>query len=140
MDVRIQLLGILGATGMLLVILELVRRRRLLERYALLWLLSALVLLGLAVWRSALEDLASLIGVYYPPTALFIVAFGFVLALLLHFSVAVSRQADQSKVLAQRVALLDERLKRTERALEAAADRQGLDATAERRVSTPDRV
>ncbi|HLH15327.1 MAG TPA: DUF2304 domain-containing protein, partial [Solirubrobacteraceae bacterium] len=47
----------------------------------------------------------------YPPNALFFVAFAFVLVLLLHFSSAVSRLSDQSKVLAQRLALLDERLR-----------------------------
>jgi len=109
MDVRIQIVGIVGAAVLLLVILELVRRRRLLERYALLWLLAGVVLLGLAIWRGALEQLAQLIGIAYPPNALFFVAFGFVLVLLLHFSVAVSRLTDQSKVLAQRVALLEER-------------------------------
>ena len=109
MDVRIQIVGIIGATALLLVILELVRRRRLLERYALLWLLAGVVLLGLAVWRGALEVLAKLVGIASPPNALFFVAFGFVLVLLLHFSVAVSRLTDQSKVLAQRLALLEER-------------------------------
>jgi hypothetical protein len=109
MDVRIQIVGIIGAALMLLVILELVRRRRLLERYALLWLLAGVVLLGLAIWRGALEQLAKLVGIASPPNALFFVAFGFVLVLLLHFSVAVSRLTDQSKVLAQRVALLEER-------------------------------
>ena len=63
---------------------------------------SAVVLLGLAVWRDALEQSPSAVGIAYPPNALFFVAFGFVLVLLLHFSVAVSRLADQTKVLAQR--------------------------------------
>jgi hypothetical protein len=110
MDVRIQIVGIIGAGALLLVILELVRRRRLLERYALLWLLAGVVLLGLAVWRGALEVLAELVGIASPPNALFFVAFGFVLVLLLHFSVAVSRLTDQTKVLAQRLALLEERV------------------------------
>lgn len=115
MDNRIQLVAIIGAAGLLLFVLELVRRRRLLERYALLWLLSALVLLGLAAWRDGLERLANAVGIAYPPNALFFVAFAFVLLLLLHFSAAVSRLADQSKVLAQRVALLEERLDEAER-------------------------
>jgi len=114
-DNRIQLVAIIGAAGLLLFVLELVRRRRLLERYALLWLLSALVLLGLAAWRDGLERLANAVGIAYPPNALFFVAFAFVLLLLLHFSAAVSRLADQSKVLAQRVALLEERLNEAER-------------------------
>ena len=114
MDTKIQILAIVGSGGMLLVVLEMVRQRRLLERYALLWLFSALVLLALAVWRDFLETIASTVGIIYPPNALFVIAFGFVLVLLLHFSIAVSRLADQSKVLAQRVALLEERQTRAE--------------------------
>lgn len=114
MDVRIQIVAVIAAGCLLLFVLELVRRRRLLERYALLWLLSAVVLLVLAVWRGALQELADLVGIAYPPNALFFVAFGFVLALLLHFSVATSRHSDQLKVLAQRLALTEERLRQVE--------------------------
>jgi hypothetical protein len=119
MQDRIQLVSIIAAALLLFIVFELVRRRRLQERYALLWLASALVLLGLAIWRGALEDLASAMGIIYPPNALFVVAFGFVLVLLLHFSLAVSRLADQTKVLAQRLALLEERISRREPATEA---------------------
>jgi hypothetical protein len=100
-------------------VIELVRRRRLLERYSLVWLFSSFVLLGLASWRGALDRIAQEIGVAYPPNALFIVAFGFVLWMLLHFSVAVSRLTDQSKILAQRLALLEERTRRAEAARSA---------------------
>jgi len=111
---RIQLVAVIVAGVVLLIVLELVRRRRLMERYALLWLLSAVVLLGLAAWRGALRVISQALGIVYPPNALFFVAFGFVLLLLLHFSSAVSRLADQTKVLAQRAALLEERLRRLE--------------------------
>ena len=114
-----------------LVVFELVRRRRLLERYALLWLFSSLVLLGLAVWRGLLDDLARAIGISYPPNALFVVAFGFVLVLLLHFSLAVSRLADQTKVLAQRA--------RAARGARAPA-RAGRRAGRRRHGARPDRV
>jgi hypothetical protein len=114
-DSRIQAVAIVGAAALLIFVLELVRRRRLLERYALIWLLAAVVLLGLAIWRDGLARLASAVGIAYPPNALFFVAFAFVLILLLHFSAAVSRLADQSKVLAQRLALLEERLSEQER-------------------------
>jgi hypothetical protein len=114
MQDRIQLVSIVAATGVLFTVFELVRRRRLMERYALLWLSSGLVLLGLALWRGALEDLASGLGIAYPPNALFLIAFGFVLLLLLHFSLAVSRLSDQTKVLAQRLAMVEERLVRQE--------------------------
>lgn len=111
---RIQIVAIIAAFVMLLIVLELVRRRRLMERYALLWLLSAVVLIGLAAWRSGLKVISHAIGIAYPPNALFFVAFAFILLLLLHFSSAVSRLADQTKVLAQRAALLEERLRRME--------------------------
>ena len=111
---RIQILIICVAAFLLVGVLELVRRRRLLERYALLWLLSSIVLVALAAWRGALERIADTLGIAYPPNALFIVAFGFVLWMLLHFSVAVSRLSDQSKILAQRLALLEERMQRAE--------------------------
>jgi hypothetical protein len=117
MEARIQLVAILAAAALLLGVLELVRRRRLLERYALLWLLAAAVLLALACLPDALSAISTAIGVAYPPTALFLVAFAFVLFLLLHFSTVLSRLSDQTKVLAQRQALLEERVKRQEEKL-----------------------
>ena len=114
MSARVQLVAILAAGVVLLTVLEMVRRRRLMERYALLWLLSAVVLLALASWPEALDRVSRAVGVLYPPTTLFVVAFGFVLLLLLHFSSAVSRLSDQTKVLAQRLALLEERLRHHE--------------------------
>jgi hypothetical protein len=115
MQARIQLVTILGSATLLLTVLEMVRRRRLMERYALLWLLSAVVLLALAIWSNALARISHAIGVIYPPNALFFIAIGFILLLLLHFSSAVSRLGHQSEMLAQRQALLDERLRRQER-------------------------
>jgi hypothetical protein len=114
MELRIQIVAIAASALLLLGVLELVRRRSLLERYALLWLFSSLVLLALAVWKGLLSEVAQAVGIFYPPSALFVIAFGFILLLLLHFSVAVSRLADQSKVLAQRVALLERRLSEAE--------------------------
>ena len=114
MELRLQLVAVVGSLLLLVVVFELVRRKRLLERYALLWLFSALVLLALSAFKELLELVAEAIGIFYPPSALFLIAFAFVLVLLLHFSIAVSRLADQSKVLAQRVALLEERQHRAE--------------------------
>ena len=74
-------------------------------------------MLGLSIWKGFLEEIANVVGIAYPPNALFLVAFGFVLILLLHFSLAVSRLSDQSKVLAQRLALVEQRLGDTEERL-----------------------
>jgi hypothetical protein len=131
MDTHLQLVAIAGTGLLLMAVLELVRRRRMLERYAIVWLGSALALLALAAWSGLLTKVASAIGIAYPPSALFVIAFGFVLLLLLHFSIAVSKLADQSKVLAQRVALLEER----NRALEESVADQRDEETA-----APDRT
>jgi hypothetical protein len=114
METRIQIVAIAVTLGLLVVVLELVRRRRLLERYAVLWLFSALVLFALAVWKDLLGTVAEAVGIFYPPSALFVIAFGFILVLLLHFSLAVSRLADQTKTLAQRLALLEKRMRDAE--------------------------
>ena len=105
-----RIIAIVISAGLLLLILELVRRKRLMERYALLWLFSTLLLLVLSVWSSLLNSLASALGISYPPSALFAVAFGVVLVLLIHFSLAVSRLSDQNKVLAQRLGILQGRV------------------------------
>jgi hypothetical protein len=110
MQLKIQLVSIVVTAGLFGLIFELLRRKRLMERYALLWLFSSAVLLALAAWRGLLETIASAIGIYYAPSALFVIAFGFILVLLLHFSLVISRLADQNKVLAQRLGLLQERL------------------------------
>jgi len=110
MQARIQIVAIIATAGLFVIVFELVRQRRLMERYALLWLFSTTVLLGLAVWKDLLDEVAHAIGIFYAPSALFVVAFGFILVLLLHFSLVISRLADQNKVLAQHVGRLQERV------------------------------
>jgi hypothetical protein len=129
MDTRLQIVAIVGALGLLVLVLELVRRRALMERYALLWLASSLVILVLAVWGDALTVLARQLGIVSAPNALFFVALAFVLFLLLHFSAAMSRLTDQSKVLAQRQAILEQRLSEVEqeRALAAGQEPRQLE-------------
>jgi hypothetical protein len=111
MDSKLQVIAVIVTALLLLIVFELVRRRRLLERYALLWLLSALVLLVLASWAGLLERVSSLVGIATPSNALFVIGFAFVLVLLLHFSLAVSRLTDETKILAQQVARLDAELR-----------------------------
>jgi hypothetical protein len=96
---------------LILIVLELIRSRRLRERYALLWLATGVVLLVLSAWRGGLNTIAGWVGVTgYPPAVLFAVATLFILAVLLHYSTVISKLADQNVILAQRVALLEQRL------------------------------
>jgi hypothetical protein len=113
---RIELVSVLASVGLLLVIVELVRRRALSERYSLLWLLTALVLIGLSMWHGALDVVAWALGIYYPPSALMLIAVGFVLVILLHYSLVISKLTDRNKELAQRYAMLQWRVSRLEQA------------------------
>jgi hypothetical protein len=103
------------AVLVLLLVIELVRRRRLLERYALVWLLAAAGLFVLGVWQGLLTTLATDVGIRSAPNALFALGFAFVVALLLSMTLVISRLSDQSKQLAQRLALLTDRLSELER-------------------------
>jgi hypothetical protein len=95
-------------------IFELLRRRRMLERYAIVWFVAGVCVLVLALWKGLLTTLAHAAGIYYAPSALFAVAFLFVLVMLVNFSTTVSRLTDQNNRLAQRLALLQRRLEERE--------------------------
>lgn len=90
----------------LLVILELVRRRRLREEYSLLWLGTAVVMLVVGVWRDLLHGLATTVGIIYPPNLLFLLAALFLLFIQLYFSTVITKLTQENKEIAQQVALL----------------------------------
>jgi hypothetical protein len=108
----IAVAGAVASLLLVLVVLELIRKRRLKERYALLWLLTGLALLVLSLWRSGLNTIAGWLGVQtYPPAVLFAVATFFILLVLLDYSTVISKLVDQNVILAQRLAILEEKLK-----------------------------
>ena len=103
---RIQVFSILASAAVCIIIVELVRKKKLMEKYSLIWIFSAVILITLSLWRNLLERLADFLGIYYAPTALFIVLSFCGLGLLVHFSIAISKLTEQNKILAQEVALL----------------------------------
>jgi hypothetical protein len=108
---RISIVATTVSIVLLLVVFELIRSRRLRERYALLWLATGLVLVALSAWRGGLNTIARWLGVRsYPPAVLFAVGLLFVILVLLHYSTVISRLADQNTILAQRLALLESRV------------------------------
>jgi hypothetical protein len=108
----VSVVAAIASIVLLVVILELIRSRRLQERYALLWLATGVVLLALSLWRGGLNTIAGWVGVEtYPPAVLFAIASLFILVVLLHYSTVISRLSDQNKILAQRLALLERRLR-----------------------------
>ncbi len=111
---RVSTVAGVAALVLLIVIFELIRSRRLQERYAMLWLLTGVVILVLALWRGLLSSISDLVGIAYPPSALFVLAALFILLLLLHYSTVISKLSDQNRILAQRLALLENRLRTNE--------------------------
>jgi hypothetical protein len=107
----VTIIAAIAAFVLLLVVFELIRSRRLRERYALLWLLTGIVLVVLSAWRGGLNTIAGWLGVRgYPPAVLFAVGLLFVILVLLHYSTVISRLSDQNVILAQRLALLETKL------------------------------
>lgn len=105
---KVTIIASIAAVIMLGVVFELIRQKRLHERYALIWILTGIVLLVLALWRRGLNTLAGWVGIKtYPPSVLIAAILLFVLALLLQFSIVLSRLTDQNTMLAQKLALLE---------------------------------
>ena len=110
-ETRAQIIAVIVTLAILLLILDLVRRRRLAERYALLWMLAAAALLVLSIWTKGLDLIADAMGIAQPANAIFLLAFGVIFVLLLHFSVATTRLAEETKILAQESARLENELR-----------------------------
>lgn len=112
---RVSVVAAIASLLLLAVVFELIRSRRLRERYSLLWLLTAVVMLVLSLWRGGLTRMADAVGIAYPPSALFVLGSLFILIVLLHYATVISKLSDQNVILAQRVALLEARLGEAER-------------------------
>jgi hypothetical protein len=111
---RVSIFAVVASVLLLLVVVELIRSRRLRERYSLLWLLTGVVILVLSAWRGLLGSLSNAVGIYYPPSLLFVLASLFIIGVLLHYSTVISRLSDQNTILAQRLALLEAKLSEEE--------------------------
>jgi NO-binding membrane sensor protein with MHYT domain len=103
---RVQVVAIVVSVVLLMVVLELVRRRKLVEEYSLLWIVGSLAILGLSIWRGVLDLAARQLGVYYPPSLLLMLLVVSVFIALLWFSVVLSRQRTQIDRLMEETAIL----------------------------------
>ena len=109
---KAQIIAVVTTVLLLALVIDLVRRRRLIERYALLWMLAASFLVVLAVWNGGLGFIADVAGIKSPPNALFLLGLAVIFGLLLNFSTAFSRLSEETKILAQEVARLDREQRR----------------------------
>ena len=103
---RIQILSIAGSIGLLMFILNLIKTKKLRIQYSLLWLLTAIMLLLLSLYKGLLDLVAKWLGIFYPPAVLFIVELFFFLLILLHFSIVITNLSNCNKELAQQLSIL----------------------------------
>jgi hypothetical protein len=127
---NLRIIAIVGSLALLVFIVELVRRRRLKEEYSVLWVLTAVALLLLAVWGGLLRDITSGVGAISQASTLYFFGLIFVVFMLLHFSVRVSNLERRVTVLLQEIALINERGRRP-----AEAEQQGGEAEREKEPS-----
>ncbi len=109
---RQRFLAIVLASTILLLVLELVRRRKLREEYSWVWILVSLVLLAIATNEAVIVGISRAIGSATGTSTLFFGAILFLLLLALQFSVRLSRLTHRQRTLAQRLALLEQEVDR----------------------------
>ena len=109
---RQRLVAVLLAAGLVVLIFELVRRRKLREEYAWVWVTTAAGLAVLALNQDLLLTLSRWIGSASSVSTLFFGALVFLLALVLQYSVRLSRLTHRHRTLGQRLALLEEEVRR----------------------------
>jgi hypothetical protein len=103
---RIQLISLAGSLFFMFGILELIRRQKIKEAYALLWLVFGGIFILFSFWKKGLDYFAALAGIYYPPALLFLLLIVAELLILINYSIVISSNNDKLKSLTQEIALL----------------------------------
>ena len=116
MEVRARVFAMALGIAVLLFVLNLVRTKKLKEEFALLWLLTAVVLVLTPLFIDYLDLVAHGLGIEYPPAFIFLLAIISLLFVLFQFSMRISSFSEQIKVLTQEVALLRAQIEELERA------------------------
>lgn len=115
---RTQVFVVLIGIAMLLFVLNMVRRKRVREQYSLLWIMAVLVMTLSAVFIRSVERLSHLVGVYYPPAFLFLIAILLMLILQFHVSTVISNLREQNRSLTQDLGLLAAEVRELRQVLE----------------------
>jgi hypothetical protein len=105
-DPRARILLLVFGLAVLVLVVNLVRKRQLQERYALLWLLAGLVLVLAPLFVDGIDRLAAWLGFEYPPALLLMLAVVGLMLIIAQLSLAISGQADRIKILTQELGLL----------------------------------
>jgi hypothetical protein len=114
MDLRARIFVIAVSFGILLFVLNLVRKKYLKENYAIMWVLTFVIMSIVPLFINYLDKIAYAVGISYPPALLYLMALMFIFVLILHFSVIVSKLSDQNKTLIQELGILESKIKQFE--------------------------
>jgi len=118
MELRARFFAVVLGVAVLLFVVNLVRTKKLKEEFALLWLLTAVVLVLTPLFIDYLDMVAYVLGIEYPPALIFVLAIISLLFILFQFSIRISRFSGQIKVLTQELGLLRVQVEELERAVE----------------------
>lgn len=105
----IQIFSILFSIFLLALIVTLIRKKKVREEYAILWIAIFVMFLVLSVFRGLIDKFSSLLGIQYQPAALFLILFACLFLLVFHFSIVVSDLKKKLNALAMTVSLLEEK-------------------------------
>jgi len=111
---RIQVIAIICNLLLFYFVVNLVRKKRIREEYSLIWIVFCIVFLVFSFWRNGLEILASWLGIYYAPMAFLLILILGIFAILIHYSVVISRLTDQNTSLIQEMGILRAEIRKTE--------------------------
>jgi len=103
---KIQFLSIFFSFFIFFVIFALVKERSIKEEYSLLWFALSLFLIYFSIDRHAIDRLANLLGIAYPPSLLTLMITGFTFLLLIHITMIISRLSEQNKEMIQELGLV----------------------------------
>ena len=124
------------SAALLVLVLELVRRRKLTDEHSLIWCVGAALLLLFSMWRDGLHLAARALGIHYPPALLILGLVFFVFVVSLYFSVVISRQRQQIERMVEDLALLDRDLRELRRRVGPVASDEVMPAAPEHRRET----
>ena len=116
--IQLQSIAIIASILFLLLILFLIQRKRIKEEYSLLWIFFAIVFIVFSFWRGGLDFIAQLLGIAYPPAALFLILLMAVFLILIEFSIIISKLSDKNKTLAQEIGILKQELEKLKEEVE----------------------
>lgn len=115
MDLRARIFVVILSLGILAIVINLVRRKNLKENYAILWVITCVVLTAVPLFINYLDKVSYAIGITYPPAFIYLIALIFILVLNLHFSVTVSKLSEQNKNLIQDQGILEKKVQDLEK-------------------------